>query len=74
MGGGARPSRQRSARVKACISRPVVRTGQKDGDSGARTRNLMELEKFVGQDLTTPLWAKLVRMMVRGMAQSPQVP
>ena len=74
MGGGARPSRQRSARAKACISRPVVRMGQKDSDSGARPRNRMELEKFVGRDLTTPLWAILVRMMVREMAQSSKVP
>ena len=34
----------------------------------------MELEKFVGRDLTTPLWAILVRMMVREMTQSSKVP
>lgn len=48
--------------------------GQKDGDSGARKRNHMELEMFAGLDLTTPQGAMLVRMIVRGMGPSSKVP
>ena len=73
MGGGARPSRQRSACAKACISRPVVIMGQKDGDSGARERNHMELERFAGLDRTTLQGAILVRMIVSGLGPSSKV-